>query len=145
MNDRAIDKTLRRPGGRIAGIIRYWLIGIAIAAIGSNALAEQLVAEFSGDRSKVTDEFNIEGPWLLDWHVSGDYSETTGIEIDLVDAVFLAHMGVVLETRQPGGGTKLFYDSGRFRFRIIATAANWRLRVSKISKTEAERMIPTRP
>lgn len=117
------------------------ILGWVIIGFGTTALAEELLTEFKGTGNKVTDEFEIDGPWLLDWHVTSEYAESLGIEVNLVDAVFLSYQGLVFISRHAGGGTKLFNDSGRFRFKIMASTSNWRLRVSKISEAEAERMI----
>lgn len=106
------------------------------------AAAEEVLVEFSGTGNKLTEEFEVTGPWLLDWSVTTDYASEAGIEITLVDAVFLGHKGMVLRTRYPGAGTRLFRETGRLRFRINSLAVNWRLKVSTVSNEEADAMIP---
>lgn len=114
-------------------------------SLSRDILAEELLVEFSGQGNKLTEEFEVSGPWLLDWSVTSEYESEAGIEIDLVEAVFLGHKGNVIKARYPGAGTKLFHEAGRLRFRVIAHFANWRLRVSKISQEEADAMVPVRP
>ncbi len=141
MDDTFVLKNYPRSLLRAATTLRHLVLCIVIAGFANTAVAEQLVTEFKGVGDQVTEEFEISGPWLLDWHVTSDYAETLGIEVNLVDAVFLSYKGVVFVTRYPGSGTKLFYDSGRFRFKVLASMTNWRLRVSKITEEEAARMI----
>ncbi|MDH3645719.1 MAG: hypothetical protein OER80_03005 [Gammaproteobacteria bacterium] len=124
----------------------YLRLILFVAAIGlaTSISAEEVVIELVGSGNKLTDEFRVDGPWLLDWSITSEYASETGIEIDLVEAVFLSHEGNVLTARYPGAGTKLFRNTGRFRFRVIASIANWRLKVSKITPEEADAMIPKR-
>ncbi|MBT8136583.1 MAG: hypothetical protein KJO54_06185 [Gammaproteobacteria bacterium] len=118
------------------------LIAIVALGLAAGAAAEEVLVEFSGSGNKLTEEFEVTGPWLLDWSITTDYASEAGIEINLLDAVFLGHQGMVLRTRYAGAGTKLFRETGRMRFRVISTAVNWRLKVSAITDEEADAMIP---
>ncbi len=109
------------------------------------AAAEERLVEFTGSGNQLTDEFEVEGPWLLDWFVTSEYPNAMGIEITLVDSIFLDHKGIVAKTRWPDSGTRLFYDTGRLRLRVVATFSDWRLRISTLTDEEAEAMIPVRP
>ena len=125
---------------------RGWLVAaILLLGLSGGATAEELIVELTGDASGLTDAFEIEGPWLLDWHVGTDFPAAFGVQIDLVDSMFLDHKGQVLKTKYAGAGTRLFYESGIFRFRITSSLAKWRLRVSKISDEEAAAMVPRSP
>ncbi|MBT8131932.1 MAG: hypothetical protein KJO35_06665 [Gammaproteobacteria bacterium] len=117
------------------------LMIITVFCLAGSLSAEERLVEFRGTGSKLTDEFRVKGPWLLDYSITSEYSSETGIEIDLVESEFLSHRGVVLRARNPGAGTKLFREAGLYRFRVTSTAASWRLRVSTISKEEADAMI----
>ena len=122
------------------------IVSLVLAlALSTGVSGEELLVEFTGTGNGLTEEFEVAGPWLLDWSITSEYESEAGIEIDLVEAVFLGHKGVVLKARYPGAGTKLFQDKGRLRFRVIANFASWRLRVSKITQEEADAMIPVRP
>ncbi len=113
-----------------------------LLSLAGGASAEQLIAELSGNTSGLTEAFEVEGPWLLDWHVGTDFPAAFGVQIDLVDSMFLDHKGQILKTKYAGAGTRLFYESGIFRFRITSSLAKWRLRISKISDEEAAAMVP---
>lgn len=106
------------------------------------AQAEEQVAVFSGNSSATTAAFEVDGPWLLDWHVGDFESSVAGLEVTLVDSELLRYQGFVVRTQRPGAGTKLFYNTGKFRFRVSSSFVDWRLRVSRITPEEAERMVP---
>lgn len=137
-----------RPGFRCAAGFRPPVLAVVAATwmlVTGGVAAEELVVELHGNLSGVTEEIEIEGPWLLDWHVGTDFPGSFGIEIDLVDSVWLNHKGQVLKTRYAGAGTRLFHESGAFRFRITSNLAKWRLRISKLSEEEAAAMVPRQP
>lgn len=109
-----------------------------------NAGSKQLVTEFSGRGSTnmTTREFEVQAPWILDWRVNSDFQGSMAIEISLVDGRTSFHKGLVLQTKQPGNGVKLFNESGSFRFRISSTLADYRLKVEELTREEAEQYQP---
>lgn len=133
---------------RSRGATRRLLVSIgatfAIAMAGTVAKAEQELVVFKGTGAKLTPEFEVKGPWLLDWSAGGTMSSVLGIEIALLEGDLLQHKGLVIATHRPGSGTKLFTEGGRYRFRVDSSFVEWRLRVSKITPEEAASMIPTR-
>ena len=102
----------------------------------------ELVREFSGDGTTTTVEFEAEAPWILDWRVNSEYQRAMAIEIHLVDSLTGLHRGLILQTKYPGNGVKLFNQSGRYKFRISSTLARWNLRVEELSRAEAELYTP---
>jgi hypothetical protein len=117
------------------------LIGAALLYAG-DAAAERLVSEFEGTGNRVTPEFDIDGPWLLDWRLNGEYESMIAIDITLLEGRTGRHIGQVLHTKRPGNGVKLFNSSGRFKLRIDATLARWHLKIIKITPAEAELYTP---
>ena len=85
-----------------------------------------------------TAEFEVRAPWILDWRVNSDYQGSLAIEISLVDATTGFHTGLVLQTKRPGNGVRMFNRSGKFRFRISSTLVRWNLKVEQLSRDEAE-------
>ena len=67
-----------------------------------------LVREFSGDGAATTAEFEVEAPWILDWRVNSEFQRAMAIEIHLVDSLTGLHRGLILQTKYPGNGVKLF-------------------------------------
>jgi hypothetical protein len=108
----------------------------------SLAGAEQIVKDFSGTKNTTTPEFSVEGPWLLDWRLDGDYSAMVALDIALVEARGGRHVGQVLHTKRKGNGIKLFNESGRFQLRISSTLARWRIKIIQITEEEAELYTP---
>ena len=108
----------------------------------SFAGAEQIVKDFSGTKNTTTPEFSVEGPWLLDWRLDGDYSAMVALDIALVEARGGRHVGQVLHTKRKGNGIKLFNESGRFQLRISSTLARWRIKIIQITEEEAELYTP---
>ena len=108
----------------------------------SFAGAEQIVKDFSGTKNTTTPEFSVEGPWLLDWRLDGDYSAMVALDITLVEARGGRQVGQVLHTKRKGNGIKLFNESGRFQLRISSTLARWRIKIIQITEEEAELYTP---
>lgn len=113
-----------------------------LSGIATPATAAELVREFSGKGIQTTMEFEVEAPWVLDWRVNSDYPRNMAIEIHLVDSLTGLHRGLILQTKYPGNGVKLFNVSGRYKFRVSATFSNWTLKVEQLTRAEAEGYTP---
>lgn len=100
--------------------------------------SKELVRQFTGSGGTTTAEFEVQAPWILDWRVNSDFQGAMAIEISLVDGATGFHKGLLLQTKRPGNGVKLFNESGTFRFRISATFARWDLKVEELGREEAE-------
>jgi len=112
----------------------YCIVGIASS--------QEVVASFHGSSNTTTTEFKVQGPWILNWRVTGNYNRSIGFEVMLLDGKTRMHKGIVLRLKRTGNGVKLFNESGSFRFRVSAGLANWHLKVEQISEEEAELYIP---
>lgn len=104
--------------------------------------AEELIKEFKGSRSTSTLEFEVKGPWLLDWRLSGDPSSVSAVDVSLFDAGTGVHEGVVLRSKKPGNGVRLFDKSGEFYFRIDTALLDWTLKVIQLTDEEAKAYKP---
>jgi hypothetical protein len=113
---------------------------VACAPMGTPQAAE-LVRQYSGDRSMQTAEFEVEAPWLIDWRVNSDFTQSMGIAVTLVNASG-AYEGLVVKTKVPGNGVRLVQDGGRYAFKVDATVANWTLKVLQLTREEAELYTP---
>jgi len=111
---------------------------LAFCFIAAHAQSQELVAEFHGSRNTTTREFEVQGPWILDWRVTGDYSTSVGFELMLLDGKTRMHKGVILRLKRSANGVKLFNEGGTYRFRISAGLANYHLKVQEISEEEAK-------
>lgn len=116
------------------------LLGAALLA--SAAFGKTLVTEFRGTAGTTTDEFEVDGPWLLDWRLDGDYEQLVALDIALIESPTGRHVGRVLHTKYRGNGVKLFSDGGTYRLRISSTFARWRVRIEQITPEEAEQYTP---
>lgn len=114
-----------------------------LVGVGESRAKEQL-REFHGSGSTITAAFDVEGPWLLDWRVNGDYEVLMAIDIILLDGRTGLQIGRIIHTKHPGNGVKLFNSSGNYKLRVDATLARWDLKVIKISAAEAELYTPRR-
>ncbi len=115
---------------------------LAFCFIPANAQSQELVAEFHGSRNTTTREFEVQGPWILDWRVTGDYSTAIGFELMLIDGKTRMHKGVVLRLKRAANGVKLFNEGGTYRFRISSGLAKYHLKVEEISEEEAKLYTP---
>ena len=115
---------------------------VALGLLGANVQGQQVVAEFSGNNNTTTREFEVQGPWILNWRITGSYTSSVGFELMLLDGKTRTHKGVILRTRRSGNGVKLFQESGTFRFRISSGLANYHLKVEEISEEDAKLYTP---
>lgn len=122
--------------------IRTFVACVSLCLLWSSATGLGVIREFQGTRSYTTAEFEVQAPWLLDWRVNGDYSNALGFEIDLMDGRTGLHAGQVLKTKRVGNGVKMFNTSGRYKLRINASLANYRIKIQEISKEDAEQYTP---
>ena len=104
--------------------------------------SKETVRQFTGTNGLTTAEFEVQAPWILDWRVNSDFQGAMAIEIALVDGSSGFHKGLILQTKRPGNGVKLFRESGRYRFRVSSTLARWDLKVEELSREEAELYTP---
>jgi hypothetical protein len=104
--------------------------------------AKELIQQFKGSRSTTTPEFEVKAPWIMDWRISGDGSQVSAVDVSLFNAVTGIHEGMVLRSKIPGNGVRLFDESGRFYFRIDATLMDWTLKVIQLTEEEAKAYTP---
>ncbi|MEM1412578.1 MAG: hypothetical protein AAGH19_09490, partial [Pseudomonadota bacterium] len=97
------------------------VLAVLMGLLAGSAVAEELVAEFRGAVSRNTTEFEVQGPWLLDWRVTTEGDRDAAVDVSLERAGLGAHEGLVLRTKYPGNGVRLFHQSGRFYFRVDAS------------------------
>jgi hypothetical protein len=116
--------------------------GVLALFFAPGACAEELVREFRGTDNTVTDAFEVEAPWLLEWRLDADYEQLSALHIWLVDADTGYTEGRVLRRESRGNGVKLFGESGDYRLRISATLARWTVRIVQLTPEEAERYTP---
>ncbi|NNL53895.1 MAG: hypothetical protein HKP32_01935 [Woeseia sp.] len=121
------------------------LIVIAALTLASfDASSKELVKQFSGTGNTTTEWFEVQAPWILDWRVNSAFQGAMAIEISLLDGNTGFHQGLLLQTKRPGDGVKLFNTSGRYRFRISTTLARWSLKVEELTREEAALYTPRR-
>jgi hypothetical protein len=101
---------------------------------------EPLIARFSGHGAQKTDEFEVKGPWLLDWQVNSEFPELVSTVVRLEDAGTLDTIGIVADFHGVGNGLKVFPNSGRFRFDVSGNDVDWILEVREISDAWAARL-----
>ena len=104
--------------------------------------AEELIREFKGTSSTITSEFEVDGPWLMDWRVNSDYSRFMAVDIILLDAKTGFQVGRVKHKKEPDNGLRLFNTSGRYKVRVDSSHTRWQVKIIQISEAEAERYTP---
>ncbi len=118
--------------------VLFIIVSVAFCAGGLTASAKTLVREFSGTGTATTAEFEVRAPWILDWRVNSDYQGSLAIEVALVDANTGFQAGMILQTKRPGNGVRLFNKGGKYRLRVSSTLARWQLKVEQLTAAEAE-------
>ena len=129
---------------KITTIIHFTTTAAALVLLlaGASAGAEELIAEFKGSGNRTTAEFNVRGPWILDWRINSEYTRMLSFDLDLVDGRTGVLKGSILRTKSLGNGVRLFDDSGSFRFRINGSFIDWHLKVKKLTPAEAALYTP---
>ena len=107
-----------------------------------NVAAEQLVREFSGDRTVQTAEFEVEAPWLIDWRVNSEFRDSMGLTIVLLNEPSQTHAGTVMKTKYVGNGLRLFEEGGRFSLKVDSVLSNWTIKIIQLTPEEAEQYTP---
>ena len=118
------------------------LVLLALCCIGVSVQSQGVIVEFQGSNNTTTREFVVQAPWIMNWRVTGNYTNSVGFELMLLDGKTRVHKGVILRLRRTGNGVKLFNESGSYRFRISSGLANWHLKVEEISEEEAKLYTP---
>ncbi len=113
-------------------------IFISLASLVSTASGKELISKFQGSRSTTTAEFEARAPWILDWRVKGDYPGSMAVQITLESSPGGEHLGKVTTTKWVTDGVRLFSQSGRFRFVVDSSLAEWTLIVEQLNREEAE-------
>lgn len=119
-------------------MLKKFTVGAAALMLCFSATGKEQVVQFSGTDNATTAEFEVTAPWILDWRVNSDFQSSMAIEISLVDGDTGFQKGLILQTKRPNNGVRLFNESGKFRFRISSTLARWDLKVEELSREEAE-------
>lgn len=123
---------------------RMTSVGLCVLAlmIADSTHAGEVIAEFNGERTMQTGEFEVKAPWILDWRVSGEYARDMAVDVSLIRAGTNAHLGNVLRVKWAGNGVRMFEDSGRFFFRVDSTLSKWTLKVEQLTPEEAKLYMP---
>ncbi|MBT8099941.1 MAG: hypothetical protein KJO82_09330 [Gammaproteobacteria bacterium] len=121
---------------------RILLAALMALLVCQAATGKSLVTEFKGNATTTTSDFVVEGPWLLDWRLDGDYDQLVALDISLIESKTGKHIGRVLHTKYKGNGLKLFNEGGKYKLRISSTFARWRVRIQQISPEEVEQYTP---
>ena len=119
-----------------------YVIALAALLAAEVVSAGDLVREFRGSRSATTVEFEVRAPWILDWRTATDFPGQMAVEITLVEAGTGTHQGLVLETKWPGNGVRLFDEGGKYQFKVLSNLARWTLKIEQLTRAEAEQYTP---
>jgi hypothetical protein len=132
--------------------ITLFLILFLVTALGAAWSAEGEEVRFSGDKTGLTDAFDTEGPWLLDWSVRGKSglscnfaiwgggeaaAQPCNFEIRLFDVNSGSHVGTIAQVEGTGRGYKLFAEPGRYRIDVVAQNVVWEFLVIPIDEQRA--------
>lgn len=120
---------------------------LTMCCFSSTTLAKELIREFKGTESKVTADFEVRAPWIVDWRLTGDYPGQMALNVNLMSAPTGEYEGKIVTTKYVDNGVKLFLEeSGTYRFRVDATLVNtWTLRVEQLTQEEASQYKPKEP
>ena len=112
---------------------------LSLSLLFSSAIAADPV-RYSGAGTGQTQDFEMSGPWLLDWRVRSDTPLAARVELRLLEAENGDFIGRILDLNGVGGGLRLFEEGGHFRIAVIATLAEWEMEVSELDDAQADRL-----
>lgn len=120
---------------------------ITMCCFSSEVLSKELIREFKGTESKVTADFEVRAPWIVDWRITGDYPGQMALNVNLLSAPTGEYQGKIVTTKYVDNGVKLFLEEGgTYRFQVDATLINsWTLRVEELTREEASQYKPKEP
>ena len=120
---------------------------VTMCCFSSAVFSKELIQEFKGSESKVTADFEVRAPWIVDWRITGDYPGQMALNVNLLSAPTGEYEGKIVTTKYVDNGVKLFLEeSGTYRFRVDATLINtWTLRVEELTREEASQYTPKDP
>ena len=122
-------------------IIKGLTIAATLLAV-TSVSGKQTIREFRGSDSRVTPEFTVEAPWVLDWRLDGDYDQLVALEVSLIEVETGRNLGQVVYTKRKNNGVRMFDRGGTFQFRVSGSLARWTLKVEQLTDDEAELYTP---
>ena len=130
------------------------LIPFLVTATGAAWSADGDELRFSGDQTGLTDTFDMEGPWLLDWSVRGKSKlscnfavwggepagQPCNFEMRLLDVDSGDYVGTIAQLEGTGRGYKLFEKPGQYRIDVVAQNVIWEFLVTAIDQQTAKEL-----
>ena len=135
-----------------------------VTASGTAWSADGDEIRFTGDKTGLTDAFETNGPWVLDWSVRGKSGlpcnfaiwggddaagQPCNFEMRLVEEGSGDYLGTIAQLEGTGRGYKLFERPGRYRVDVVAQNIIWEFLVTPIDeqtamelKTRTEKGVP---
>jgi len=123
-------------------LLRSFFVFTVLLCFSSVVSSKELIREFNGSESRVTAEFEVEGPWIADWRTNGDYPGQMAVDIGLVESATGEYIGKITTTKYIKNGVRLFKEGGIYRFHVNSSLARWTIRVEQLTRQEAETYIP---
>jgi hypothetical protein len=118
------------------------IVFVAMGCFVSAASSKELIRDFQGSTDKVTADFEVKGPWIVEWFSSGDYPGQMALSVNLVKAGTGEYLGKIATTKYVDNGVRLFTEGGVYRFQVNCSLASWRLRVAELTPQEAKAYTP---
>jgi len=120
----------------------YSFVIAGLLTLTGSVNAKERIVEFTGNKSTITAEFEATGPWILDWRVKGDYPDSLALQVNLESSPRGEHLAKVVTTKWISDGVRLFNESGKFRFKVDSSLAEWTLIVEQLNRLEADMYTP---
>lgn len=107
---------------------------------------------FTGNETGHTDNFEMDGPWLLDWSIRSktklschfaiwanedSKGQPCNFEMRLVDADAGDYVGTIAQLEGTGRGFKLFEQPGNYRIDVVAQNVIWEVLVKPVNEQVA--------
>jgi hypothetical protein len=115
-------------------------LSLLLLLAAGTSLAAEPIALFEGSGNERTQEFETQGAWMLHWSTQSADSLPKIFELRLYDADSDEFLGTITQTRELGGGRKLFEDGGRYQLDVVAGNLEWSLIVSDVEADEAGKL-----
>lgn len=129
---------LTKGVGALAAGLCIVLAGPLAAAQVAVPSQNTAVHSFRGTVPGKTPDFEVQGPWVLDWSSVSEFPLMANLELDLYNVQTARFVGAVVQHSGNGSGERIIKEGGRYRLVATGQATKWSIRISEASRNLAD-------
>jgi hypothetical protein len=129
----------------LAGRASVLAAGLCVLLAGSPAVAQvaapsqkSAVHSFHGTVPGKTPDFQVQGPWTLQWSAVSDFPLMANLELDLYNVETGRFVGLVVQHAGNGSGEQIIREGGRYELVASGQAVKWSVKIGEASQDVAD-------